>query len=169
MTTSRWWTSHSKAMAQLYEDVGRNSFKQFRVSELPSGVVDRLGAIHPEVAEKASQFTVVTSGADEANRHWMIIFAHRVDHQPGTSQKVTDLDPVVTFFDANGDPALSGVVTHHASYLGRTEPAGHYETIPEAVAGLQSALVPTSGCYDQADDRVKAGARWAVHYFRSLE
>jgi hypothetical protein len=169
MTSHAWRECHSDALQQLYDDVGENRFKHFSVNDLPSGIVERLGPIHPEVARKSSHFTVVTSGADEANRHWMILFAHRVDSRPGSSENVTDLDPIVTVLDANRNPAMSGMVTHHAHFSGRTEGAGVYSTIDVAVSSLQQAFTPTSGCYNDADDRLKTGVQWAVKYFLDQE
>lgn len=167
----KWVETHLPAIKQLYEDVGKNAFKTFRVDALPSGTL-RSG-----LAEKVSSVVVMTSGSSDEARDWMVVVPLRVDvsGSQGTARPpsfVHDKDPMTFYFSTPGSPSVSGSISFHSSYFGRTEdaePFGTPTTLQEAVADLRAQFSPTSGSFEDADGSLRNALQYGVKAFRKME
>ena len=166
----KWVATHKSAIEKLYDEVGSSSYKVFSVQDFPDGVVA------PKLAEKASGFAVATSGSATEGRDWIAIVPLRVDTSgsaaSGSPQRfVHDQDPI-TFYLSGSTPSVSGSVSFHSNFDGRTEdvePQGEPRTIEQAVADLRANFNAVSGSFEDANSSLRNALQFGVEQFRRME
>ena len=167
----KWVETHRPSIERLYEDVGKNAYKTFLVDELPDGLVAA------GQAEKVSSVVVMTSGSVDESRDWMVVLPLRVDtsgsHDAASPRRfVHDKDPMTFYLTPQGQPGVSGSISFHSNYSGRTEDVpvpGAPTTLPDAVAAIRSRFVPTSGSFSVADASLQNALQHGVKLFRAME
>ena len=166
----KWVATHRPAIEQLCAEVGTNAYKTFAVDDLPNGIVAA------GLAEKSSGFAVVMSRSAAEGRDWIAVVPLRVDTSGTVSSSssprfVHDQDPI-TFYLSGSTPSVSGSVSFHSNYAGRTEDLetqGEPSTIAQAVADLRSSFIATSGSFDDAKSSLTNALQFGVKLFREME
>ena len=82
-----------------------------------------------------------------------------------------DQDPI-TFYLSGSTPSVSGSVSFHSDFEGRTEdvePQGAPQTIDQAVADLRGSFSATSGSFDDARSSLRNALQFGVKQFRKME
>lgn len=168
----KWVETHRSAIEQLSEEVGKNAYRTFLIEELPVGVINNSGQ-----AAKVSSVMVMTSGSADESRDWMVVVPLRVDTSASLGAAspqrfVHDKDPMTFYLSSQGVPGVSGSISFHTKYPGRTEDAPVLQaprTVQEAVADIRDRYTAASGSFSDADASLQNALQYGVSLFRAME
>ncbi len=168
----KWVETHRSAIEQLSKDVGAHAYRTYLVDELPDGLIS-----NPDQAAKVSSVVVMTSGSADGARDWMVVVPLRVDtsgsHGTASPQRfVHDKDPMTFYLSSQGVPGVSGSISFHTKYAGRTEDVAVLnspETVQAAVADIRGRYTATSGSFSDADRSLQNALQYGVSLFCAME